>query len=114
MLAGTRQAGPGRIHLHGLRILDIARHHRPAEEMDMLHLLDDPRSSMNIGKGRRAVAMCIEIENLRRSATCAKVNLGATKHKVTPAISSMKGDLGRQCREAAVHKLWRKQKAAIA
>ena len=52
------------IEIERCRVLDIARHHRPLEEMDVVHLLDDAGRVINVGKVGFAIGIVLDIDNM--------------------------------------------------
>ena len=81
--------------------------------MDMVHLLDDAGSGVNIGKNRVAIASGIKIENLWRGPPAAQMHGCPAKDEVGPRPTAAQGDPAGQAVDHALDKGRREQQPAV-
>ena len=63
-----------RIEIQIGRIWDIACYHRTLKEMNIIHLFDNPRRIINIGKIGFTIFILGHINNMNRCTRCAIMN----------------------------------------
>ena len=96
MLGCAHHAGVERVEVHFERIGDIARHHRPLEEMDVVEAVDDTGGIVDVLQQRLAVFALLDIDQVNGSARGAVMHPLALDHHVVFGILAMEGEVARR------------------
>ena len=84
------------VEIQRRRVGDITRHHRTLEEMDIVHILDDPRRVIDVGKIGFAIAVVLDINDMDRRTGGAEMNARTGQQHVVPWILSVQRDISRR------------------
>ena len=95
MFRRAHHAGVERVEIHIERIGDVARHHRPLEEMDVVEPVDDARGVVDVLQQRLAVFALLDIDEMHRGARRAVMHALALDQHVVLRVLAVQGEIAR-------------------
>ena len=93
MFRRSLDGGVDRVQVESRRISHVAGHHRTLEKMDVVHVLDDPRCIIDVGKIGFAVAVGLDIDNMDGGASGAIMHPRSGEQHVVLRILPIKRDV---------------------
>ena len=96
MLRRPHHAGVERVEIHLERIGNVARHHRPLEEVDVVEALDEARRVVNVLQQRFAVLALLDIDQMHGGTGRAVMHLGALDHHVVLGVLAAQREMTRR------------------
>ena len=113
MLRRAHHAGVERVEVHIERIGDVARHHRPLEEMDVVEPLDDARRVVDVLQQRLPVFVLLDIDQMHRRARRAVMHALALDQHVVLRVLPVQGEIAGCVLYRVEHQRARKADAAV-
>ena len=93
MLGGAHHAGIERVEVHIERIGNVARHHRPLEEMDVVEPLDDAAGVIDVLQQRFAVFALLDIDQMHGGTRRAVMHALALDQHVVLGVLAVQGEI---------------------
>ena len=113
MLGRAHHAGVERVEIHLERIGNVARHHRPLEEMDVVQPLDETRGVVNVLQQRFAIFALLDIDHMHGSTRRAVVDALALDQHVVLGVLAVQREMPRRVLDRGQHQPARKADAAV-
>ena len=113
MLRRAHHAGVERVEVHIERIGNVARHHRPLEEMDVVEPVDDAGGVIDVLQQRLAVFALLDVDQMHRSARRAVMHALALDQHVVPGILAVQGEVAGRLLDRVEHQRARETDAAV-
>lgn len=113
MLGRAHHAGIERVEVHFERIGNVARHHRPLEEMDVVEPVDDAGGVIDVLQQRFAVFALLDIDQMDGGTRRAVVHALALDHHVVFRILAVQGEIPRCLLDRVEHQRARETDAAV-
>ncbi len=99
MLGGAGAAGVDRVEVHLEIVGDVAAHHRPLVEMDVVEFFDDARGVIKVLRRRFAVLVLLYIDDVDRRAGGAVVHPRTGQLQIAFRVAGEKRDIARRFRQ---------------
>ena len=113
MLGGARHAGVERVEIHLQRVGNVARHHRPLEEMDVVQPVDDAGGVVDVLQQALSVFALLDVDQMHRRARRAVVHALALDHHVVPGVLAAQREVARGPFDRVEHEVAWKTDAAV-
>ena len=113
MLRRAHHAGVERVEVHLERIGNVARHHRPLEEMDVVEAVDEARGVVDVLQQRFAVFALLDIDQMHGGARRAVMHARALDHHVVLGVLAVQGEVPRRALDRRQHQRAREADAAV-
>ena len=95
MLRRAHHAGVERVEVHIERVGNVARHHRPLEEMDVVEPVDDARRVVDVLQQRLAVFALLDVDEMHGGARRAVMHALALDHHVVFGVLAVQREVAR-------------------
>ena len=95
MFRRAHHAGIERVEVHIERVGNVARHHRPLEEMDVVEPVDDARGVVDVLQQRLAVFALLDVDQMDRGAGRAVMHALALDQHVVLRILAVQREIAR-------------------
>ena len=95
------------------RIGNVARHHRPLEEMDVVEPLDDARGVVDVLQQRFAIFALLDVDQMHGRTRGAVMDARALDQHVVPGILAVQREMPRRLLDRRQHQPARKAHAAV-
>ena len=95
MFRRAHHAGVERVEVHIERVGNVARHHRPLEEMDVVEPVDDARGVVDVLQQRLAVFALLDVDEMNRGARRAVMHALALDQHVVLGVLAVQREIAR-------------------